>query len=55
MYADGMHPSGGDRPYSPKRFDGQPGDEFQSLVGVDGAQSVGLAIVLSHFSQEFIV
>ena len=43
----------GDRPYSPKRFDGQPGDEFQSLVGVDGAQSVGLAIVGSHFSQEF--
>ena len=38
-----------------KRFDGQPGDEFQSLVGVDGAQSVGLAIVGSHFSQEFIV
>ena len=55
MYADGMHPSGGDQALLPQKIRWQPGDEFQSLVGVDGAQSVGLAIVGSHFSQEFIV
>ena len=50
-----VHALGSDGAYSPETLDGQSGNEVQCLIGVDGAQSVGLAVVGGSLGQEFVV
>ena len=55
VYAQQVHLLGCDRPYSPETFDRQTGNEVECLVGMNGTQSVGLAVVGSNLGQKFVV
>ena len=55
MYAQSVHFLCRDTSHSPKGFDGKPVDEILCLVGMDGAESVGLAVIRCYLGQEFVV
>ena len=41
--------------YAPELFDVESFDKIEGFVGVDDAETVGFAIVGSHFGEEFVV
>ena len=41
--------------HAPKVFHGEMGDEVECLVGMDGADAIGLAIVGSHFGEKLAI
>ena len=50
-----VHLFGRDGPHSPESFDGQMPDKLFGLVGMNGAESVGLPVVGGYLCQKFVV